>query len=77
MPMVRSRLARLDPARDRRQEIALGQDPDESAEVHDKSGAHASAGHLLCRFAERFLGSDREEIARHYIPKQTSHPNRA
>jgi hypothetical protein len=67
----------VDPARDCRQEIALGQDPDESAEVHDESGAYASAGHLLCRFAKRVLGSDCQEIARHYIAKQASHPKRA
>ena len=46
-PLPHSRLARLDPAGNRRQEIALSQDPDDAAEVHDKNGAHASAGHLL------------------------------
>jgi hypothetical protein len=64
-PLPDWRLARLYSGRDRREEIAFCQDPNQSAGLHYESGPHASAGHLLRCLAEGVLGDDCEEIARH------------
>ena len=66
-PLAHARLARVNPRRHRLQQVALGQDPDQVAEVLDDDGADVLGRHPLGNLAERVLGRDLDEVGAHHI----------
>ena len=66
-PLAHARLARVHPGCHRLQQVALGEDPDQLAEVLDDDGADVLRRHPLGHLAERVLGRDLDEVGAHHI----------
>ena len=64
-PLPDAGLARVRPVRDRLEDVALGQDADDPAEIRHDHGADAPLGHLLGRLADRVRRLDREDVPLH------------
>ena len=62
-----ARLARVHARGHRLQQVALGEDPDQAAEVLDDDGADVLRRHPLGDLAERVLGRDLDEVGAHDV----------
>src|SRR6266542_6517047 len=69
-PFPHARVAGVRARGDGTHDVALGQDPDDPAEVAHDDRAHASLDHLRGDLAERVLGRDREHALRHDFPQR-------
>ena len=66
-PLAHPRLARVNPRRHRLQQVALGEDPDQVAEVLHHDGADVLGRHPLGDLPERVLGGDLDEVEAHHV----------